>query len=201
MQQDIKVVRWDWFRILNSLTWQEVLRRYLIRSKNLLGKDYDAYDFLSQAVAHLSKRNYVTLPIEAKVAILRVLVDDMCSHPEIVEAIDSKVGEREELHKAKWTEEWEDRKSTKDLLLVQRYLSRGEAPPHVTEGADVEDDIEKINDNQDSIVKDVIGEVKEKKKKKQSKDNDLPSGIKLEKGIIETRKKFVDSRFFFLEDS
>ncbi|GBG29435.1 Nucleosome-remodeling factor subunit NURF301 [Hondaea fermentalgiana] len=88
MEQDEKVVRWDWFKMLNSLTWQEILRRYLVRSTALLGPEWPPYEDLVAAQRHLQTASYVTLSMPQKIAIIRALIDEVQSHPEMVEEVD-----------------------------------------------------------------------------------------------------------------
>jgi len=129
MKQDETVTRWDWFKTLNSLTWQEILRRYLVRSVSLLGTDYISFKLLQQACEHLSTKSYVSLSLETKVAIICVLVDDVTLHPEIVEAIDGMLKKRDELEKNKNDELRQDWAEARLLKASKKHLDQGLFPP------------------------------------------------------------------------
>lgn len=53
---DSTIARMDWYEILNVITWQEILRCYLIRTMYLLGESYPEYDALGNAVFRLGER-------------------------------------------------------------------------------------------------------------------------------------------------
>jgi len=103
MEQDERMVRWDWFKMLNSLTWQEVLRRYLIRTTAVLGiseipgeEEQFPHSELLKSADHLRTQPYVTLTLKQKIFVLRTLADEVMCHPEIAEEIENLVKEHQE---------------------------------------------------------------------------------------------------------
>jgi hypothetical protein len=129
MKQAEVVTRWDWFKTLNSLTWQEILRRYVVRAAALLGPDFSAREQLTFAAEHLRNRGYVGLPLESKIMVLQVLVDDVHAHPEVVEAVDAVLRYRDEQDRFKNEAQRADWREVARIKFENKYFLRGEVPP------------------------------------------------------------------------
>ena len=108
-RRDTVLLRLDWVQMLTPATWQEILRRYIVRAISHLGPAFHHFVLLEECSVKLSESSYATLALEQKLAILHLLIDDCYECPQVLADIDKKVELRQELNSTKFQEETAER--------------------------------------------------------------------------------------------
>mmetsp|Transcript_10463 Transcript_10463/g.19591 ORF Transcript_10463/g.19591 Transcript_10463/m.19591 type:complete len:1189 (+) Transcript_10463:3-3569(+) len=126
--EDEVLSRTNWFEVLNSITWQEIMRRFLLLTSSKLGKAYPDYHALRDAAKRLRGSGYASLPIKTKIAVLRMLLDESFSHKYIQDEIEYKVKTKSNLGVQKWHEDNDDRMKLNICKAKKKVLDKGQMP-------------------------------------------------------------------------